>query len=839
MPLTESSWRSTNNTPHHAARASRGAAAFVAVASAMVLVATGSALAGGAADEDLFRVACNHGGDEFGFAIATDGDFNGDGVNDIAVGSPCMFVRKNDKVGAATVFSGANGRKLFSKKGIQFEQWFGAEVAFIPDINGDGRDELAVGSPGYDATELDDPAFPLIGRPGAGLVEVFQRRKRRLRIWGPDVRVSFGEQIVGLNDVDGDGRSDFAVSASRDRNPPELPNTRPGRVWIMSGRNGDFIDFRVGPRRGDRYARQLASAGDVDGDGITDLLVASKSANVFGVPDQGVVDTVSPVSLEEELVQVVGAKKDGIGSSVANAGDMDGDQVPDYIVGSINSDDTDGMVDPGLVTLFRSDGEPIWVRRDTKIQERADFGHAVANIGDVTGDGVNDFAVSALFQDAVARGRVANDAGRVVALDGVDGQEIWATDGTLPIQRFGHDIKGGIDWDLDHKGDVLVGAIGDAPKARRGAGSVKILSGKDGTVLREFAGRRGLETRTIVAAGFSATSAGVRSFKPDNRKGELRTDIFGTANVGEMSVDVLDDRGIRVDPKQVKVVVGAGSNSPSSMVEVYRLGSRSNLRTLFEAFPENPDWGANCAAGEIDLDDDEEDITCVQGDSDDGNVMARLFVRLDEGDDYFPIREFPVFAADDIYTEFDIDYPVNAGGATVAVGDIDRVGTANEKIVVGTSSGLPIVRIFDINGNLELEFLAYDPVDASGVDVYIADIDDDNTGEIITAPRRGQALIKAFRDDATRVHSGPQNIPVSILAEAEGHTEGARVAAADIDLDDVPEILVMTPAPTRLRHIQAFELNNEPVAGFDVYFPFGDSPFPGGDIAGTDKFTRN
>ena len=88
MPLTESSWRSTNNTPHHAARASRGAAAFVAVASAMVLVATGSALAGGAADEDLFRVACNHGGDEFGFAIATDGDFNGDGVNDIAVGSP-------------------------------------------------------------------------------------------------------------------------------------------------------------------------------------------------------------------------------------------------------------------------------------------------------------------------------------------------------------------------------------------------------------------------------------------------------------------------------------------------------------------------------------------------------------------------------------------------------------------------------------------------------------------------------------------------------------------------------------------------------------------------------
>ncbi len=843
MTTATSSSRTSDNLAAARARALRIVPAAVAACALVLLLSPAPGVAA-----ERFTVSCVHGGDQFGYAIATNGDLNGDGVPDLAVGSPCAHVRNSPRAGRVNVFSGVNGRRLFSRKGGQTGQWLGASVSFIPDINGDGRDELAIGSPGYDVTQLDDPTLPAWGLSGGGKVEVFQRDKRftkgyhgkrRLLLFGTASESVFGEKIAPLNDVNDDGKPDFAVSASRDKREPGDGRGRSGRVYIFSGKDGEMLGYRVGSKKGERYGRSLATAGDVDGDGKWDLLVASHTGNIFGSRKQGVVDTVSPVELDEELSQVVGAKKDGMGKAIAAVGDIDDDEVPDFVAGSIKSDDTEGVIDPGLVTLFSGDGEPRWVVADTRIQEKAQFGAAVASFDDVDGDGIVDIAATALAYDNIARGRLAVDAGRVVALSGADGSQIWETNGTLPLQTLGFSLSGWLDWDEDDLGDLVVGSIGDAPHGRRGAGSVHVVSGEDGVILKTFAGRRGLETRIVVAAPITDTINKLGSFKADGRKGELRSDdLFEETAVGEFSVAILDDYG-RPHPNEVTVAVGTGANSRDSSVEVFSLGNRDRKTTTFDPFPDIANTGVNVGAGFLDATGGE-DLACVQADSDNGDVLLRAFRRFEDSPDFHLINEFPAFTAGELHMEFNVAIPINAGGATVAVGDIDRSGLTEEKIILGTTSGLPVVKIVTVEGEFVRSFLAYDPVGFDGVDVALGDINGDGTAEIITAPRSGQALIKAFHADGTLVRFGLHNTPVSFLAMDESYIGGARVAAADVDYDDVQEILVLIPGPTSWRFVKAFEMTTEEVNGFEMFAPFNKkTSLPGGAIAGTDLFVRD
>ncbi|HYB97733.1 MAG TPA: integrin alpha [Candidatus Limnocylindrales bacterium] len=777
-----------------------------------------------------FHVPCQTGGDQMGFAIAANGDFNGDGVNDIAVGAPCTFARLHPKAGRVVVLDGRNGKKLFTKRGSQDGQWMGAAVSFIRDVNGDGRDELAVGSPGYDVTPYDQRDPLVRTKDQAGRVDVWQRRKRRMVVFGTNAHSGFGEKIQPLNDVNDDGKHDFVVSASTD----SLPDGRsqPGRVWIVSGRNGDFLGFKVGPKAGKNYGRSLSAAEDIDGDGVTDFLVGSDEVNIFQVRRAGVVDLVSPTNLDEELFRVVGARRDGIGKSIDYAGDVQNDGIKDFIAGSDGSDDT-GVRLSGLVTLFGVDGERHWVKADTEVQEGARFGDAVATIGDIDGDLVTDFAAAASQFDIFVNELKAPDAGRVVTLSGVDGSQIWELEGDRREEQFGWALEGGLDFNLDEVPDVLVGTLGDAPFGRRGAGTVRILSGVNGEELFRFAGRRGLETRIVTALPETPTRARLRSFNRNGRRLEMDTVALNGIQLGELDVTVLNDRGANVPaPKAVQAAISTGHGSTDSTVEVYRLGRRDKLVDRFRVFPIEVQSGAECDGGEIDQEINE-DLVCAQSDSTDGNVVVRIFKRLDEEDPFFIIDEFQAFASTDVYNEF---IPINAGGATVAVGDV--VGGNEDEIVVGTTRGVPIVKVFNREGALLSQFLAYDPVEFSGVDVAVIDLAGSGDKRIVTAPRQGNALIKVFDDQGNRVTFGRDDDLISILARPVSYTGGARVAAADVDLDERQEILVLIPRPEGGHEVLAYEGTNLPVKRFREFNPTPGAE-EGGSIAGTDRFVRN
>ncbi|MFN2425694.1 MAG: FG-GAP-like repeat-containing protein [Candidatus Binatia bacterium] len=810
--------------------------------SRLTVVAALSAVPGLAA-ADTFSPGCNLGGDQFGYSIATNGDFNGDGVNDIAVGAPCLFVGRRPHAGRVVVFDGRwehRGKRLFIRRGRTEHQWFGASVSFIPDLDGDARDEIAIGSPGYDVTVIDqnEPSAKLKDR--AGRIDVFSRRKRRMRVLGSTPRAGFGEKIAPLNDINGDGRADFLVSATGDRN--EAGTTQDGRVWLVSGKNGDLLGYRVGPREGNGYGRSLATAADLDGDGLLDFLTGTDTSNgPSGVLNAGVMHAISSADLQgTPLFQTYGAHRDRLGKSLDFAGDVNGDGVPEAIVGSGGSDDS-GLPLSGLVSLISFNGTRLWTRQDAKVQEGARFGEVVANVGDLNGDGVTDFAATAPRHDYLFNNKLAPDCGRLVTLSGVDGEIIWVREGERRHEQLGFSLDGHIDFDLDEVPDMVVGIPGDDPFGRRGAGSVRILSGVDGTEIYEMHGRRGLETRLFVLLPDDDDNPRLRSFTRTGRRTEMNQEVLENTTGGEMSAAVINDNPFNAKgdphlprPKQVHVASSGGYGAEDSTVEIYRVSKVKKLINSFEAFP-GENFGVECGAGEVNGRVNE-DLVCAQADSADGNVSANIFERLDEEAPFFLSGAMQVFSSTDMYGGV---LPINAEGANIEVGDV--TGDKAEEIIAGTTRGVPLVKIFSREGVLIRSFLAYDPVDFSGVDIGLVDLNGSGDQLIVTAPREGNALIKVFNGNGDRVTWGQFNTPINIMVRGGSYDGGARVTAADVDRDDQQEILVLIPSPDGEHLVYAYEPTNQLVPTTQFNNPFVPLPEArtGGAIAATDRWTRN
>jgi len=220
---------------------------------------------------------------------------------------------------------------------------------------------------------------------------------------------------------------------------------------------------------GDEFGSAVTEIGDLEGDGVTDLAVGAPLDNDRG-PGRGAVwilfmDSDGRVDMKTRISDKRGGlvgdidNNDRFGSAVAGIGDLDGDGFLDLAVGAPQDDD--GDTDRGAVWILflNADGT---VRNERKISNRRGgfsgdlddndrFGGAVANIGDLDGDGVTDLAVGAIQDDDGA-----NNAGAVWIL-------FMRADGSVASNRKISDTRGGFEGDLDsddHFGSAVAG-IGD------------------------------------------------------------------------------------------------------------------------------------------------------------------------------------------------------------------------------------------------------------------------------------------------------------------------------------------------------------------------------------------
>ncbi len=332
-------------------------------------------------------------------AIAGLGDVNGDGIPDVAVGSMTDPVGALSSAGRVRIFSGAAGALLRTINGLAVNDCFGAALAAVGDLNGDGIGDLIVGAPQSTA-----PCFGAY--PGNGYVQAISGATGAVlyTLSGPGLEDFFGASLSRMGDVDGDGVEDFAVGAPEQvcvtDNTPIFPSTG-GYVRLVSGASGATIwnvglTQIVGPTAnhfaGFGYA--IGTVGDVNGDGIADLGVG---APLEGPPAPGVrILSGTNGALIATLLAPANISLYGdalFGASVAGAGDVNGDGVRDVVIGAPFAYHGTGY--DGSAFIYSASGT---VLGSVSGALSARLGIAVAGIGDPNGDGFSEVAVLSSFE---------------------------------------------------------------------------------------------------------------------------------------------------------------------------------------------------------------------------------------------------------------------------------------------------------------------------------------------------------------------------------------------------------------------------------------------------------
>lgn len=319
---------------------------------------------------------------QLGHAIAPAGDMNADGYADFVVGAP-YYSGGHSAEGRLYFFLGSASGPVFHLTAEINEEDanLGISVAYAGDVNGDGYDDVIAGAPGWGGygspfyIPVQGRAYVFHGSPtGPSATSDWNRA-------GGDTDGEFGWDVAGLGDVNGDGYSDVIIG--KPSYDPGIVNSDFGAVYVYFGSSTGLSSTpdwsQVGAYAGDEMGRELTFAGDVNGDGYADVLI--------GVPDyaNGVgalyIATGRPSGLSVAGILNSGYSS-GWPSSVSSIGDFNGDGQGDFITG--------GGIDDDAYVYF---GAPIPALEE-RIFGTGEFARTVASAGDVNGDGLGDFLIA-------------------------------------------------------------------------------------------------------------------------------------------------------------------------------------------------------------------------------------------------------------------------------------------------------------------------------------------------------------------------------------------------------------------------------------------------------------
>ncbi|KAA3614297.1 MAG: hypothetical protein DWQ01_00925 [Planctomycetota bacterium] len=359
---------------------------------------------------------------EFGIAMDTVADVDGDGARDILIGAHGTEIGGSVEQGKVYLFSGAAPFALIqSWDGIAQFGGFGSSLSEIGDINGNGYSEFIVGAPQANSGFIYE----------AGIIYVYSSNLPQstglvYEIQGPFDAGYLGYEVVGTGDLTGDGIPDFAAGEPGEE-PPVSFWYNPGRVRIYSGATGIEFMILYGDDDNDFFGSALSSIGDANGDTFPDLLVgAPYHGGLSGLYDSGFAGVYSGAT-GEELISWIGAGDFDLLGMFLSAMDVDGDGIQEAMIGAPGFD-RDGVSNLGLLYMNSPvTGETLAQIKGTKQNEYVGIWPAPA--GDVNLDGSPDFFVSSFGRGAFPLGTATLYSGALVPQMTANGNSIQNSTG--------------------------------------------------------------------------------------------------------------------------------------------------------------------------------------------------------------------------------------------------------------------------------------------------------------------------------------------------------------------------------------------------------------------------
>jgi predicted nucleic acid-binding Zn-ribbon protein len=381
-------------------------------------------------DTDLSNADASFWGEDVndysGYSVASAGDVNGDGYDDILIGVPYdsdggayagqsyLILGKASGWSMDTDLSNADASFL----GEDSLDWSGISVASAGDVNGDGLSDILIGAYNdEDGGASAGQTYLILGKASGWSMDT-SLSNADASFWGEDASDLSGCSVAGACDVNGDGYDDILIGAYGD----EDGGGGAGQTYLILGKaSGWSMDTDLsnadasfwGEDAGDRSGFSVASAGDVNGDRYDDILIGAYENEEVGV-NAGqtylILGKASGWSMDTDLSKADAsflAEDDGdyAGYSVAGAGDVNGDGYDDVLIGAHYDEGGGSSSGQTYLILGKSSG---W-SMDTDLsnadasfigEDSTDWsGYSVAGAGDVNDDGYYDILIGAIYDE--------------------------------------------------------------------------------------------------------------------------------------------------------------------------------------------------------------------------------------------------------------------------------------------------------------------------------------------------------------------------------------------------------------------------------------------------------